>query len=60
MIAPILLLPDEAGDQRLVGDVALDERRSSGTAQRKPVTEIVDHRTGQPASSSASTAWLPI
>ena len=54
------LLGDERGDQRLVGDVALVEGHVRRAPPRLPVDRSSITATGQPASSRASTAWLPI
>ena len=52
---------DDAPDQGLVADVAVDERRRrSGTAQAKPVERLSSTTTASPASSSSSTMWLPM
>ena len=54
------VLADRPRDQVLIAHVAGDERRLGGQAQAKPVDRLSSTTTSSPASSRASTMWLPI
>jgi hypothetical protein len=60
MIAPMPCSAISRPTSCLVGDVALREHRAFRHRPAKAGDELSITTTGQPASSSASTAWLPI
>ncbi len=52
--------PQDGAQQDFITDVADDQPGGGGTAHLKPVERLWRTTTRSPASSSASTMWLPM